>query len=395
MNYVNSLYRAVNNFSEENYTEILANREIIEKDLHLQPFPGDLFKSSPIERLRIIAEDINGIKDDIYANIDPEASANYLAMMISDNTARMLMSAYNIAVAINDSKADSSEISQVVDSIQQFNDDMAKQKDEFELAKQYSRKSEIIDNAIITLAKISEYSKELHSKYNAKPELSGMDLLKPILGNAQSLGVSLSTLLIDTLQARAHFGFIKIGFGLALGFFGIITSIAFVYMIIIGVAEPISLVTDAMEKFANGDITAQLPVYDRRDEVGKMTIALTRFHSTLVEREKLIEEKRVHNIQEEKRAQAIFVLNKEFEKLTRESLQIFAGASEELNITAKSMAEAANVASQRSAVVASASEEISHNINSVASSSKGLVTALQVIGSQMETSQKTTKICCQ
>ncbi|MCX8506935.1 MAG: HAMP domain-containing methyl-accepting chemotaxis protein [Alphaproteobacteria bacterium] len=392
VNYINALYRSINNLTEENYVDIIKKRGLIERDLHMPTFEADKFKSSPVERLRIIYEDVNDIKDDLYINLDPEASANYLALLVSDNVSRMLYSSYEIAYAINSVKSDGGQISQVIDAFQQFDEDLVRHKDVFNLAKEYSDTSDVLNTAVITLGRISDYNKELRKNYNAKTEGSGIEVLRPILNNTQALGVSLSNLMIEGLKSRERLSFIKIAFGLILGLVGMITSIGFVYMIIIGVADPITLVTRAMEKFANGDITTKLPVYDRRDEVGKMTNALNRFHSTLVEREKLLEDKRKHSTQEEKRAQALFVLNKEFEKLTRESLQIFAGASEELNITAKSMADAANVASQRSSVVASASEEISQNINSVASSSKGLVNALQVIGSQVETSQKTTKI---
>ena len=390
VDYINSLYQNIANPTEEGLVDILSKRELIAKPLHMRDFPIDRFKGTISDRLRVIYDEVDEVKDDVYINLDPEADANFLALLVCGNIANILYTIADISDALTAAKSNPGELNFAIDQIQKFNESLEKQKEDFNLARQYSVGSEIFTNGITTLSIIGEYSKELSLKIKSNPTI-GSEVLLPIVNNAQSLGTSFSVLFTDALTTRANRAYLKIISGLILGIIGVVTTIVFVYLIIIGVAHPISLVTDAMEKFAKGDVTAQLPIYDRRDEVGKMTKALTRFHTTLIERENLLERQRAHDRQEQQRSEALVMLNREFEKATRETLEIFASASEELNVTAQSMAEAANSASQRSAVVASASEQMSNNINSVAKSSNSLVNALNLIGSQVESSQVTTK----
>ncbi|MDI9349063.1 MAG: methyl-accepting chemotaxis protein [Candidatus Symbiobacter sp.] len=390
--YIGLLYQSITNENDKKFENLMEQRKSIKHLFNLPDFDVAAYQSSRIERIRIILDEIERVKDASNINLDPEIGTNYAAEIISYNIPNVINSAHDVMVVYDDALKNQVKNDQVLKAIEKFSIDVDQAFTDIKSAKDY------LDDA--NLAKsFSQVHKDLQSnifkiqvKMSYEKESGDSFQLKPIMTILQSLGNSVTIYMEKGLEKRLNASWSKITGGIILGILGAIAACIFLLFIIKSVGQPISMVTDAMEKFANGDISLSLPDLHRRDEVGKMNNALLKFQKNLIEREHLLEEKRIHNKKEEQRAEALIMLNREFEQLTRESLQVFAGASEELNVTAQSMAEAAGIASQRSSLVVSAAEEISKNINSVATSSKGLVMALQQIGSQVETSQQTTKI---
>jgi len=57
-----------------------------------------------------------------------------------------------------------------------------------------------------------------------------------------------------------------------------------------GLVQPIQAMTIAMGRLAAGDLSAEIPVRDRSDELGSMSIAVQHFKETAIEKARLIEE---------------------------------------------------------------------------------------------------------
>ncbi|MDE1148036.1 MAG: methyl-accepting chemotaxis protein [Azospirillaceae bacterium] len=169
---------------------------------------------------------------------------------------------------------------------------------------------------------------------------------------------------------------------------GLILCIAVIVAMARTVARPLTDMTGALGRLAQGDLTVALQNSDRRDEVGVLGRALAVF------RDNALAVKRLETEQASLRAQAARdakaaqdAIADAFEAQVSGLIDALAGAAREMKDTADSMAEAAGITRDRSSSVAGAAVQTSANVQMVATASEELAATVQEIGRQVERSR--------
>ncbi|MDI9409514.1 MAG: methyl-accepting chemotaxis protein [Candidatus Pacebacteria bacterium] len=178
---------------------------------------------------------------------------------------------------------------------------------------------------------------------------------------------------------------------LGLGLFSVSVSVFSAYSIFKMVGLPLDHLTNVVERIAANETAIILPTTSRTDEIGRLNRSVVRLQVALTERGVLLEKQRMQDKKLAGQAMEIGMLNEAFQHTAIQNLEGVSGAAEELTATAQTMTDIAKQALTSTSEVAMATIDISAHINRVSTASVNLVTALNVIGSQVETSQTTTK----
>ncbi len=183
-----------------------------------------------------------------------------------------------------------------------------------------------------------------------------------------------------------------------------------------GISNAIVLMSDAMRQLARGNLQVAVPCRGRTDEISEMAEALEVFKNNLHETErmreeqdraeKLAEQMRQEQVLAEKQAQEEIKANEKrtqderkaelhalatsFEQAVGSIVDMVSSASAELSTTAEQLTDAARGTSDRSAAVATASEQASSNVQSVASATEELSSSVRDIAHQVHQSTTVT-----
>ena len=178
---------------------------------------------------------------------------------------------------------------------------------------------------------------------------------------------------------------------IGLGILAIATSIGTSVLMVSTVGKPLDQLTAVVEQIAADDTTIILENSNREDEIGRLNRSIHRLRKSLIERAELLQHQRLQDKKLAKQALALGNLNDDFQHKAIQNIEGVSGAAEELTATAQSMTEIADHAYKSTNEVANATVNISGYIDRVAAASGNLVSALNMIGSQVEASQSTTK----
>jgi methyl-accepting chemotaxis protein len=174
---------------------------------------------------------------------------------------------------------------------------------------------------------------------------------------------------------------VLIGLGLiAIGIGGVVT--------VRGVSRPLSGMTHAMTKLAEGDHKAEIPGLDRGDEIGEMAASVQVFKDGMIRAEALAAEQKAEQVRKEQRQTAIEGYIKNFDASVSGALNTMASAATELQSTAESMSTTAEETSRQSTAVAAASEQASTNVQTVASAAEELAASIAEISRQVSESTR-------
>ncbi|HEX2654820.1 MAG TPA: methyl-accepting chemotaxis protein [Xanthobacteraceae bacterium] len=156
------------------------------------------------------------------------------------------------------------------------------------------------------------------------------------------------------------------------------------------ISRPLSVMTDAMDKLASGDLNVTVPGTERKDELGEMAVAIETFKINAAEKLRLEAEQEAARVQAaalERKAEMKKMADN-FEAAIGHIIETVAHASTELEATAETLTRTAQSTEQLSGVVASASEEASTNVHSVATATDELDASVQEIARQVQESNK-------
>jgi methyl-accepting chemotaxis protein len=154
-----------------------------------------------------------------------------------------------------------------------------------------------------------------------------------------------------------------------------------------GIIKPIASMTRAMTALSAGDTTTEIPARNRRDEIGLMARSVEIFKSGMVEAANL------RAAQGEAARRAVTDRSKIMQDLAH-GFEVSVGgivtavstAATELQVTAQSLSQTAGLASRQSQVVASASQQTTDNVQSVAAATEQLSASIMEIGNQVDRS---------
>jgi methyl-accepting chemotaxis protein len=158
---------------------------------------------------------------------------------------------------------------------------------------------------------------------------------------------------------------------------------AVVYATTRAIVPPITAMTGAMGRLAEGDHGVDVPGAERRDEVGLMAKAVLVFKENMVRAKELAAREAEAQKQREARARAIEQLTDGFDSDVTMVLKTVASATTEMQATAQSMTATAEETSRQSTAVAAASEQASTNVQTVAAAAEELSSSITEISRQV------------
>jgi methyl-accepting chemotaxis protein len=176
-----------------------------------------------------------------------------------------------------------------------------------------------------------------------------------------------------------------------LGLLGIAAALAIGMMIAVSrrVTSPLLKIQDVMLKLAGGDMTADVSLGDRKDEIGALGSATQAFKRSMVEADRLrAEQKETEARGAAQRKQDMSKLADEFQTAVGNIVGAVSGASVELESAARTLSKTAEGTQQLAGMVTSSSEEASTNVQSVASATEELTGSVGEIARQVQESSR-------
>jgi methyl-accepting chemotaxis protein len=149
------------------------------------------------------------------------------------------------------------------------------------------------------------------------------------------------------------------------------------------ISAPVLALTEAMRRLAERDYEIDLGDAERKDEIGEMSRMVAVFKASMIEGDRLAEEKAIEQARKERRQIAVDGLIKRFESTVTNSLQTLTHASSQLDGTAQSMSATADQGRAKAAEVANVSERASGNVQMVAAATEQLSASIGEISRQV------------
>jgi methyl-accepting chemotaxis protein len=169
----------------------------------------------------------------------------------------------------------------------------------------------------------------------------------------------------------------------------VVAAIAAVFILLIGhrIASPIVGLTGVMKRLADNDLSIDIPSRERSDEIGEMANTVQVFKDNSIRVKEMEAEKEVaeQRAEEENRA-AMNQMVDEFQASVGGIVGTVASASTQMQGTAQSMSSTTEETIRQSTAVATAAEQASTNVQTVASAAEELSSSIGEIGRQVSQS---------
>ena len=150
------------------------------------------------------------------------------------------------------------------------------------------------------------------------------------------------------------------------------------------IVRPITALTAAMVKLANGTVETHIPATERGDEVGGMAKSVQIFKTAMIETIKLRENQDALQRQAEAEKKDLMTkMAAEFERNVSASLNVLSRSATSMCSMSQDMSETVRGASERTAIVSAAAEEASQNVQAVASATEELSASIAEISAQV------------
>ena len=164
----------------------------------------------------------------------------------------------------------------------------------------------------------------------------------------------------------------------------ILGMIAAIAIVVIGVTRPIGRLTGIMGRLASGDVTTEVALRDRRDEIGTMAGAVQVFKDGMIQARALeAETVQARLAAEEQRKLGMLQMADSFEAAVGGVIGMVSSSATELQATAQTMTSTATETANQSTTVAAAAEEAAVNVNTVAAAAEELGVSVQEIARQV------------
>lgn len=180
--------------------------------------------------------------------------------------------------------------------------------------------------------------------------------------------------------------------------FGIITALVALiiaaivsWVIARGLTRPIAGMTSAMARLAEGDVSVAVPAKERRDEIGDMAGAVTIFKDNLIENMRFLKQQEQDRLAQVKRTDTLLSLSRGFEETARSLLDQVVEATSQVDGYIGAVSGVADKNRSLASDVASASNEASTSVQTVAASSEELSHSIKEIAVQVTSSAEVSK----
>jgi methyl-accepting chemotaxis protein len=154
------------------------------------------------------------------------------------------------------------------------------------------------------------------------------------------------------------------------------------WLMIAGIARPITAISTAMRRLAQHDTAAPISGLHRRDEIGAMAASVEQFKLGIIEADRVGAERSGEQAAKERRASEMETLVHGFEQHIGLLAGHITGAANTLETTARSLSRTVGEASSETATVAATAEQARANVQAVADAADILTDAIAEIGRQ-------------
>ncbi|CAK0746128.1 methyl-accepting chemotaxis protein [Azospirillaceae bacterium] len=150
------------------------------------------------------------------------------------------------------------------------------------------------------------------------------------------------------------------------------------------ITEPIKKMTVTMTALASGNLTVTAPALDNRDEVGEMARAVQVFKDNALEVEQMRNAQEQQKRQAElEKSQAMLRLADQFQNSVQSVVSEVLTASRDMQTNAQTLSRTAGETSKKCILVASAAEQATANVQTVASATEEMASSVSEIGRQV------------
>ena len=158
----------------------------------------------------------------------------------------------------------------------------------------------------------------------------------------------------------------------------------FLVVLALGISTPMGRLVRVMGDLSNGRLDTEVVDRDRGDEVGEMAQAVQIFKDNAIDKARLEKEQAAsaERAEEEKR-QTMNEMADRFERSVKEVVDGVGSAATEMQATAQQMSATAEETSRQSANVATASDQATANVQTVAATAEELSASIAEIGRQV------------
>lgn len=218
------------------------------------------------------------------------------------------------------------------------------------------------------------------------------DLADQLVGELNAIasqGDAISSGMDEQAAAQVQSAFLAVG-TLSL----VILAVSTVLFILVRqtITAPLLKMITAMNGLAKGDMSVSVSDQHREDEIGQLNAAFNVFYNQALEKAELLRQQDEAKAQAERdRKQALLEFVNQFETAVGGVVDSVSSASQELQVSAHTMTDISKQTSERSGVVARASEEASTNVQTVASAAEEISASVSEIGRQASDSSSKAK----
>ncbi len=208
------------------------------------------------------------------------------------------------------------------------------------------------------------------------------DVADALIANLRAIadrGDAISSRTDEQAAAQVQLALIIVG---SLAVIILVLSIALFFAVRNTITTPLVHMISALNALAEGKKDVRIAHSARRDEIGQLNQALAVFRQQAIERDELVKEQEVNKALAERRSAKLQSLFDTFEVAIGDVVTAVSSTSTNLQMSATTMTDIANQTSERSSVVASASEEASTNVQTVASAAEEISQSVAEIGRQ-------------
>lgn len=149
------------------------------------------------------------------------------------------------------------------------------------------------------------------------------------------------------------------------------------------IITPVRDMTEVMGRLADGDVETEIPATDRQDEVGNMAKAVMVFKESMIENNRMTDERRRQRAINDTKVAKRDELLGEFSSSIYEVLQSVDKSVSHMRSSAENMTSVTENAVNQSGMVMAAAENASSNVQTVASSAEELSSSISEISRQM------------
>jgi len=171
----------------------------------------------------------------------------------------------------------------------------------------------------------------------------------------------------------------------------VVLGLAIAFLLARAIVRPVKAMTATMGRLSRGDMSAQIPGTERKDEIGEMSQAVQVFKDSMVETERLRGEQERQKVEAaEQRKAEMARLADNFEQTVGGIVKTVAAAATELRASAQSMSSTAEETNKQAQAVAAASNEAATSVQTVASAAEELSSSVDEIARQITQSNDVT-----